>query len=112
MSYEENTATPPAYDGSNYLHDLLGIDPSYQRRMDAAILREHALQDKALLGTLSPAEQQELVCLEQESEELAAILTAELLEKSPRNEWGDLLLPTAGRQLVTSEQVYKMLHEE
>lgn len=114
MSYEENTAmlTPPTHDDRPSLYDILGIDPSYERRMDAALLRNHALRDKAWNAPLSTAEQQELACLEQEIEELAAILTVELLEKSPRNEWGDIVLPTAGKQPVTSEQVYKILHED
>ncbi|GEM_PF-6728077 len=113
MSHEENTTTltPPTQDDNRSIFDIVGIDPAYEIRMDAAILREHALQDKALLGTLSPAEQQEWDCLKQEIDELEAIILAEMRAKFPRNERGAMVLPTEGRQPYTSEQLYEIIHE-
>ena len=114
MSFEENTALhmPSEEKDKSSILELVGINPSYERRMDAAILREHALQTKALLAALPPAEQQEWDCLREEIQELGDKINAEILEKSPRSSLGHIVLPTAGRKPITSEQIYKIIHEE
>lgn len=104
-------ASPPVDDRPSLL-DLLGIDPIYEKRMDTALERNHALRVKAWDTPLSAAEQQELDCLELEIKELGDKIEAEILEKSPRSELGHIVLPDSGRKPMTPEQWYDLTHEE
>lgn len=113
MAHQGNITptTQQTQDEPRSLYDILGIDPIYEQRMDAALARNHALRNKAWTIPLTEAEQQELDCLEQELDELEAILSAELRAKSPRSPLGHMVLPTEGRQPYTSEQLYEIIHE-
>ena len=114
MAHQGNISptTTHTQEDNRTLHEVLGIDPSYQRRMDAALARNHALRDKIWDAPLSAEEQQELDCLEQKLDELEALITAELRAKSPRNEYGTMVLPTEGRKPYTAEELYEIIHEE
>jgi hypothetical protein len=110
MAFDDTgkTLAPPPVDDRPSLLDVLGIDPSYEKRMDAVLERNHALREKAWTTPLSAAEQQELDCLELELEELEAIILAEVREKSPR-ENGIMVMPSTGEKyLLTPEMVYNI----
>lgn len=113
MAFDDTTKTitSPLVDDRPSLLDVLGIDPSYEKRMDATLERNHALRAKAWDTPLSAAEQQELDCLELELEELEAIILTEVREKSPRSELGHRVLPDSGRPPMTPEQWYDLTHE-